>query len=167
MQQVSTSGLKFGQKLPNNITTHAADGIDCSGYRHKWAETSRGYLLQRDTEQTGSWKAFRFTDKLIWESHSTTGVYVCSRKTGLDDLLLFSFFEYTDALNNCCYLEGRMFHICSWEAAEELITSFFTVLLISDTFIKYQDFLEVIFSLVLNVNSKIMGLGSREVGRKS
>lgn len=52
-------------------------------------------------------------------------------------------------------------------SCRRVITSFFTVLLISDTFRKYQDFLEVIFSLVLNVNSKIMGLGCREVDWQS
>lgn len=104
--------------------------------------------------------------KWISESHFTPGFYVCSRKGGLDDVLLFSSFEYIDSLNNCCYLKGRMFCVCSWEAAEELIKSFFTaLLLISDTSKKYQEVIsEVIFSLVFNVNSKIMGLGCREVG---
>lgn len=33
----------WAKKLPKNITTHAADGLDCSGCRQKRTDTMRGY----------------------------------------------------------------------------------------------------------------------------
>lgn len=98
-------------------------------------------------------KSFRLPERFILESHFTTAFYICSRKSRLEALLLFSSFEMY-----CCTEQQMVLkkQNISQEAyihnklQKSFITTFFTILLlISDTFRKYHDFLKVNFSLVL------------------